>query len=125
MIISEQITINDRQFTKTYSDSGFMVERDGAQYNEAIDPAEFGRTYTETDIPIDIEPLFNKNKLIITDTYENSNVQPYPNWNGNNIEYKVGDKVIYDNEIYEILQSHTSQPDWKPNNTIGLFRKII
>ena len=57
MIIAEQITINDRQFTKTYSDSGFMVERDGAQYSEAIDPAEFGRTYTETDIPIEGEPI--------------------------------------------------------------------
>ena len=55
MIITEQITINNRQFTKTYSDSGFMVERDGAQYSEAIDPAEFGRTYTETDIPIEGE----------------------------------------------------------------------
>lgn len=55
MIITEQLTINDRQFTKTYSDSGFMVERDGAQYSEAIDPAEFGRTYTETDIPIEGE----------------------------------------------------------------------
>ena len=53
MIIAEQITINDRQFTRTYSDSGFMVERDGVQYSEAIDPSEFGRTYTETDKPID------------------------------------------------------------------------
>lgn len=26
-----------------------MVERDGVCYSEAIDPAEFGRTYTETD----------------------------------------------------------------------------
>lgn len=55
MIVTEQLTINDRQFTKTYSDSGFMVERDGAQYSEAIDPSEFGRTYTETDIPIEGE----------------------------------------------------------------------
>ena len=55
MIVTEQLTINDRQFTKTYSDSGFMVERDGVQYSEAIDPAEFGRTYTETDIPIEGE----------------------------------------------------------------------
>ena len=55
MIVTEQLTINDRRFTKTYSDSGFMVERDGAQYSEAIDPAEFGRTYTETDIPIEGE----------------------------------------------------------------------
>lgn len=57
MIVTEQLTINDRQFTKTYSDSGFMVERDGVQYSEAIDPAEFGRTYTETDIPIEGEPI--------------------------------------------------------------------
>ena len=65
MIITEQLTINDRQFTKTYSDSGFMVERDGAQYSEAIDPAEFGRTYTETDIPIEGE-----GDLTVTDALE-------------------------------------------------------
>ena len=65
MIVTEQLTINDRQFTKTYSDSGFMVERDGAQYSEAIDPAEFGRTYTETDIPIEGE-----GDLTVTDVLE-------------------------------------------------------
>lgn len=65
MIITEQLTINDRRFTKTYSDSGFMVERDGAQYSEAIDPAEFGRTYTETDIPIEGE-----DDLTVTDALE-------------------------------------------------------
>ena len=57
MIVTEQLTINDRQFTKTYSDSGFMIERDGVQYSEAIDPTELGRTYTETDIPIEGEPI--------------------------------------------------------------------
>lgn len=34
---------------RTYSDSGMMIERDGVRYSEAIDPAELGRTYTETD----------------------------------------------------------------------------
>ena len=37
---------------RTYSDEGFMIERDGIRYSEAIDPAELGRTYTETDEPI-------------------------------------------------------------------------
>lgn len=55
MIKTEQLTINNKQFTKTYSSSGFMVERDGVQYSEAIDPSEFGRTYTETDIPVEAE----------------------------------------------------------------------
>lgn len=34
---------------RTYSDAGMMIERDGVRYSEAIDPAELGRTYTETD----------------------------------------------------------------------------
>lgn len=37
---------------RTYSDSGYMIERDGVLYSEAIDPAEIERTYTETDQPI-------------------------------------------------------------------------
>lgn len=49
MIVTESLTINGRAFVKTYSDSGYMVERDGVRYSEAIDPAEFGRTYMETD----------------------------------------------------------------------------
>lgn len=52
MIIIENLIINGKHFTKTYSDKGFMVERDGIQYAEAVDPAEFNRTYTETTIPI-------------------------------------------------------------------------
>ena len=39
---------------RTYSDAGMMIERDGVRYSEAIDPAELGRTYTETDEPIDM-----------------------------------------------------------------------
>ena len=37
---------------RTYSDEGMMIEREGVQYSEAIDPAELGRVYIETDIPI-------------------------------------------------------------------------
>jgi hypothetical protein len=42
---------------RTYSDSGYMVERDGIRYSEAIDPAEFNRQYTETDEPIEVEDM--------------------------------------------------------------------
>ena len=38
---------------RTYSDKGCYIERDGVKYAEAIDPAELGRTYTETDILIE------------------------------------------------------------------------
>jgi hypothetical protein len=48
MIVTENLTINGKAFVMTYSDSGFKVERDGVRYDEAIDPAELGRVYTES-----------------------------------------------------------------------------
>ena len=58
MVIREPITINGREFMKNYSDSGYMIERDGVRYGEAIDPIEFvdDRTYTETDELIPVSP---------------------------------------------------------------------
>ena len=53
MIVTENMTFGGKPFVKTYSDKGCMVERDGVRYSEAIDPAEFGRTYVETDEPIE------------------------------------------------------------------------
>ena len=53
MIVTESKTINGKAFIRTCSDSGYMVEREGSRYSEAIDPAELGRTYTETDEPIE------------------------------------------------------------------------
>ena len=40
---------------RTYSDADMMIERDGVRYSEAIDPAELGRTYAETDEAIETE----------------------------------------------------------------------
>ncbi len=34
---------------RTYSDKGMLIQRDGVLYSEAIDPADSGRVYTETD----------------------------------------------------------------------------
>ena len=53
MIIKEPLDIKGKAFIKTQSDIGMMVEREGERYSEAIDPAEFGREYVETDEPIE------------------------------------------------------------------------
>ena len=57
MIVTEYYrTRNDGVvLNRTYSDKGMMIERDGVRYSEAIDPAELGRVYTETDEPIEVE----------------------------------------------------------------------
>lgn len=54
MIKTENLYINGKSFVRTYSDSGFMVEREGMRYSEAIDPAEFNRQYTETDELVEV-----------------------------------------------------------------------
>jgi len=51
-IKTETVTIGSKQFTHTWSDAGKYVVRDGISYEEAYDPAEFGREYTEgNDLP--------------------------------------------------------------------------
>ena len=55
MIKTELIMVDERQLRRTWSDAGFMIERDGAMYSEAVDPAEFNRVYTETDTPVEFE----------------------------------------------------------------------
>ena len=47
MIQTETFYIGEREFTRTYSDAGKYVVRDGVEYSEACDPSEFNRTYTE------------------------------------------------------------------------------
>lgn len=54
MVIYEDHGTNHKgvPLTRAYSDAGVYIERDGAIYEEAIDPTAEGRTYTETEIPI-------------------------------------------------------------------------
>lgn len=55
MIVQERIG----DYIRTYSDQGVYIHGGfpEADYAEAIDPASTGRTYTETAIPIEDEPI--------------------------------------------------------------------
>ena len=54
MIIHTTKEINGVVYDYAYSDSGYMIERDGVRYSEAVDPLDSGRLYTETDELIDV-----------------------------------------------------------------------
>lgn len=57
MAIYDNYTIESGvERVKAYSDQNMMIERDGVLYSEADDFTYQQRVYTETDIPIDIEP---------------------------------------------------------------------
>lgn len=48
MIYTETVGIRGKQFVRTYSDT-YRIMRDGLEYDEAVDPIDSGRTYTESD----------------------------------------------------------------------------
>lgn len=72
MIKQETVTISEKQFIRTYSDKGMMIHggMPEADYSEALDPAELGRTYTETDIPIEGETTAEEVLNILTGVSE-------------------------------------------------------
>lgn len=47
----------------------------------------------------------------------------YPLWAAG-VAYKVGDKVRYNDDLYKVVQAHTSQSDWTPDATPSLYVKI-
>ena len=55
MIRTEHFTINEVDFVRSYSDKGVKIHGGMPEddYDMAEDPASLGRTYTETDIPIE------------------------------------------------------------------------
>lgn len=61
MVKSEVIEISGTQYRKTYSDSGYYIERDGMRFSEAIDVIGADFVYTETDVKIEDENEQNAN----------------------------------------------------------------
>lgn len=48
----------------------------------------------------------------------------YPTWRAE-AEYAVGDRVLYNDVLYKVLQEHTSQVDWTPDVATSLFAKVL
>lgn len=45
----------------------------------------------------------------------------FDNWSGDSVAYAVGDRVLYADVLYKVIQAHTSQPDWSPDVAVSLF----
>lgn len=61
MIKSEITNINGKQYRRTYSDSGYYIERDGMRFSEAVDFLGADFVYTETNIKIEDDTEQNTN----------------------------------------------------------------
>src|SRR5699024_26429 len=41
------------------------------------------------------------------------------------VAYQAGDVINYNGELYEVVQPHTSQDDWKPDSTPSLYTPYL
>ena len=55
MVVYDKTIIRGKTYDRAYSDANKKIMQDGTGiiYDEAIDPEKSGRTYTETNIPIE------------------------------------------------------------------------
>ena len=48
----------------------------------------------------------------------------YPTWK-TEVDYTTGDRVLYENVLYKVLQNHTSQETWTPIDAPSLFVQVL
>lgn len=59
-----------------------------------------------------------------TDVQALSASAAYPRWKSGQMYY-IGDRVVYEDVLYRVLTSHTSQSDWTPSSAPSLFAKVL
>lgn len=48
----------------------------------------------------------------------------YPTWK-EDVFYSINDRVLYNDVLYKVLQTHTSQANWTPDIATSLFGKVL
>ena len=54
----------------------------------------------------------------------------FPEWIKDNHTYKAGERfrwgvdALGDTQIWQVLQNHTSQPNWTPDTAVSLYKRI-
>lgn len=60
----------------------------------------------------------------ITDEQALTAMALYPVWK-TDVVYDVGQRILYEDVLYKVLQPHTSQTDWTPDVAVSLFTKVL
>lgn len=72
-----------------------------------------------------LRPLIEKAALSLDDTDALEAVELYPRWSGEGVDYIKDRRISFNNILYRVLQSHTSQEAWMPDVTPSLFAKVL
>ena len=75
-------------------------------------------TYTER--ARSLRPYIEKASVSLADEDALQAVELFPQWVTDHA-YAVDDRLQYNGVLYRVVQAHTSQADWMPDNTPALF----
>jgi hypothetical protein len=67
---------------------------------------------------------FVKLRSLISDEMSLQVSNLYPTWKPE-VNYSIGDRVLYDDVLYKVLIEHTSQETWTPDASASLFAKVL
>ena len=67
---------------------------------------------------------FVKLREIATDEMSLQVPNLYPTWKAE-VVYAIGDRVLYEDILYKVLQAHISQETWTPDVSASLFAKVL
>ena len=90
-----------------------------------IEPTEEELIITQTDKALNLLNIHLVNMLSnLTDKQALQVPYAFPKWQQDK-DYAVGDRVLYLDILYKVLQAHTSQETWEPDITPSLFAKVL
>ena len=72
---------------------------------------------------IKIREMMHKAAVSLNDTDALEAVELFPVWKSGT-EYKVNERIRYKEQLYRVVQAHTSQEDWTPDITPALYTEV-
>lgn len=75
------------------------------------------------DEAIKLRNLIEQMAENLDDETAEQNPNVFPKW-AVGVEYKRDYKIRYNDIVYKVLQDHTSQADWAPDETASLYVKV-
>ena len=77
-----------------------------------------------TDDARRLRPIIEEASKSLPDDEALNGLELFPWWDGNGVEYKVDDRVRYEDFLFKCVQAHTSQEDWTPTAAVSLWVRV-
>lgn len=68
-----------------------------------------------------LRPMIVKASAFLSDEDALLGAELFPRWSPDSYEYKVGDRVLYQETLFKCLTAHKSQPAWIPTDAPSVW----